>query len=247
MKVNVFFLIVVVVVVSGLLYGAATPVSDIVPGLLHGALVSVPKLTYYRVVVSDGVVGLTALADGRSLIGVNVVERLTELYLNVATKAPNGITRIPAEITPDYINDLVKKCSGNNGLMLVAVDKTLRIVGAVSKHRGELAAFAHTLGGGTSLVHTDFGGKGTATELWRRFLELVEAEFFDVFRVELYVRASNDRAISIYEKAGFSIEGRLPGRILRDDGTLEADLIMGWLNQKATTCSMYSPKVVKGS
>jgi ribosomal protein S18 acetylase RimI-like enzyme len=47
--------------------------------------------------------------------------------------------------------------------------------------------------------------------------------------VELMAREGNSEAIRLYERLGFQIEGRFPGRVRMPDGSTEADIAMGLL------------------
>jgi putative acetyltransferase len=40
-------------------------------------------------------------------------------------------------------------------------------------------------------------------------------------------REGNTDAIRLYERLGFVIEGRFPGRVRLEDGSVEADIAMG--------------------
>jgi putative acetyltransferase len=80
----------------------------------------------------------------------------------------------------------------------------------------------------TVAVHPDFRNRGIARKLFLEFFENIERDFPNIFRVELISRESNRSAILFYEKLGFVKEGRLEKRIKNVDGSLEADIPMGW-------------------
>lgn len=159
----------------------------------------------------------------------NDVSALVQLYKTVASIS-GGIARSADEITEDYISDLVSKAT-MHGLMLVAQANEV-LIGAVSKYRLEPEALSHCFGGGTTLVHPSWGGRGVGTSLWTNFLDTVgsNGRFSDIARVELFVRSSNEAGIKLYKKVGFEEEGRLKRRIVSKKGELEDDIIMGWLN-----------------
>jgi ribosomal protein S18 acetylase RimI-like enzyme len=54
----------------------------------------------------------------------------------------------------------------------------------------------------------------------------------DILRVELIARESNSKAIQLYEKLGFKIEGRFENRISNDNNSFEADIPMAWFPSK---------------
>jgi RimJ/RimL family protein N-acetyltransferase len=71
--------------------------------------------------------------------------------------------------------------------------------------------------------------------LGRRLIErtLEAARAFPLTRVELAVRADNERAIALYRKVGFEVEGRRR-RVLRIDGVYYDDITMALLLDPAT-------------
>jgi ribosomal protein S18 acetylase RimI-like enzyme len=68
--------------------------------------------------------------------------------------------------------------------------------------------------------------RGLGRRLIERTLEAARA--FPLARVELAVRADNDRAIALYRKVGFEVEGRRQ-RAMLVDGVYYDDMIMGLL------------------
>ena len=56
------------------------------------------------------------------------------------------------------------------------------------------------------VVHDDFQDKGVGTRLLQAALDLAD-NWLNLKRVELQVFTDNDRAVHLYEKFGFIIEG----------------------------------------
>ncbi|MCA9567435.1 MAG: GNAT family N-acetyltransferase [Myxococcales bacterium] len=73
-------------------------------------------------------------------------------------------------------------------------------------------------------VHPDAQRRGIGRALMRRILE--EARAAGVHRLELYVRADNDRALALYRSLGFEVESVRRDFIRLADGTLLDDLCM---------------------
>jgi putative acetyltransferase len=103
-------------------------------------------------------------------------------------------------------------------------------VAEVHACKAGIQVFDHVLGDVTLAIHPDFQGKKVGRTIFTIFLEEVARNRPDVGKVELITRESNHRAIRLYESLGFRIEGRLEMRVRRPDGTLEADIPMGWIN-----------------
>ncbi len=92
-----------------------------------------------------------------------------------------------------------------------------------------IAALAHvrTL---TIVVHPGHTGQGIGTVLLRALLDWARAHN-GVERVELRVRASNEAAIHLYKKCGFSEESRFRKRVKLADGICVDDIGMTWFPQ----------------
>lgn len=69
-------------------------------------------------------------------------------------------------------------------------------------------------------------GQGIGEVLLREAIRWAQGAA-DVEKIELSVRASNLRAIRLYQKLGFAQEGRLRGRVRLPDGSFVDDLTMG--------------------
>jgi putative acetyltransferase len=77
------------------------------------------------------------------------------------------------------------------------------------------------------LVHDDFHGQGVGRALTAAILDLGD-KYFGLIRIQLEVNFDNARAIALYEKFGFVVEGRLKGNILRDGEYIDS-FVMGRL------------------
>ena len=76
----------------------------------------------------------------------------------------------------------------------------------------------------TLTVHEQHQGKGVGTSLLRALLRTAY-DYVGLERVQLTVFVDNRRAISLYTRAGFFVEGRLRSFVRREDGMVDA-LIM---------------------
>lgn len=56
-------------------------------------------------------------------------------------------------------------------------------------------------------IHPDYAGKGFGAEMFKEIIELAQKR--GVLRIELSAAATNEKAISLYEKMGFQKEGIL--------------------------------------
>lgn len=74
-------------------------------------------------------------------------------------------------------------------------------------------------------VHEDWQGKGVGEALSREVLRLADEEL-GLVRIELQVHSDNARAIGLYGKLGFQVEGRLRANILSHGRYLDS-FVMG--------------------
>ena len=63
-------------------------------------------------------------------------------------------------------------------------------------------------------VHSDYQGRGVGDALMRALLDIAD-NWLNVFRLELTVFTDNERAISLYRKHGFEVEGTHKAYALR--------------------------------
>ncbi|MBL7980099.1 MAG: GNAT family N-acetyltransferase [Bacteroidetes Order II. Incertae sedis bacterium] len=153
---------------------------------------------------------------------------ILHLYRKVAKK-PGGLARTEQEITTQYIrHNLIQ--AQQSGIGLVVTHNLKQIVGEIHCYRLEPLVFQHVLSELTIAVDPEFQGQGIGKALFQTLLKHVEANFTDVFRVELIARESNIKAIRFYQQLGFVIEGKMRGRILNHHHQLEADVMMAWFN-----------------
>ncbi|WP_406661007.1 GNAT family N-acetyltransferase [Methanolobus sp. ZRKC3] len=155
--------------------------------------------------------------------------RILSLYKEVATHS-GGILRKAHEITGEYVDKFMNN-SLADGIILVAEDTdTRQIVAELHTRRPGVAVFSHVLGHLTIVVHPSFQRKGIGKGLFTALFEEIKQNYPHILRVELVAKEGNSGAVEFYKKLGFVEEGRMEKRILRDDGTFEADIPMAWFN-----------------
>jgi putative acetyltransferase len=79
------------------------------------------------------------------------------------------------------------------------------------------------------VVHPGRTGRGVGTALMEHLLGWARARP-ELRKVELNVRATNARAVALYEKHGFVEEGRRRGRVMTVDGAFVDDVLMAWFS-----------------
>jgi RimJ/RimL family protein N-acetyltransferase len=124
------------------------------------------------------------------------------------------------EACEQKINELTKR-----GRYIVA-ENDGKIVGHAFLEPMTLQATSHVFRL-TIVVHPGFVGRQIGTALMRELMDWAR-QTPTVGKVELLVRATNQRAIHLYAKLGFIEEGRFRDRVRLPDGRLVDELAMAW-------------------
>ncbi len=84
----------------------------------------------------------------------------------------------------------------------------------------------------TIVVHPGHTDRGVGEMMLRDLLDWASGDA-RVGKIELNVRAGNERAQRLYRKLGFVEEARFRRRVLRGDGKYEDDIGMAWFPEPA--------------
>lgn len=107
------------------------------------------------------------------------------------------------------------------GLRIV-VERGDQVTGYLTIVPGETMALSRT-GDLQLIVDQEVRGRGIGAELMRNALAWADGGALD--RLEVFVRATNQRAISLYKRFGFVEEGVLRQRIRLPDGSRVDDIV----------------------
>jgi RimJ/RimL family protein N-acetyltransferase len=113
----------------------------------------------------------------------------------------------------------------------IVAEKEGRIAGHALLDPMPLEAISHVFKL-TIVVHPEFTGQGIGTALMIELLDWAKRSP-KVRKIELLVRATNERAVHLYSKLGFIEEGRFKKRICLPDGNFIDDLAMAWFREPA--------------
>jgi putative acetyltransferase len=139
--------------------------------------------------------------------------------------APGGLAREPDEIGLGWIEQVLAQAL-IAGVAVSAWDDGV-LAGELHAPRMAPRQFAHVLSDLTVAVHPDRQGQGVGRRLFEALFAEAARLTPKVERIELMVREGNTGAIRLYERMGFTVDGRFEGRVRLSDGTVEADLAMG--------------------
>lgn len=106
--------------------------------------------------------------------------------------------------TPDEVRAYWEQPTSQNNIVLIAFDDDDQAIGWVNIDPGNLEIFRHVAGLGMGILPAH-RGKGLGTRLMNVAMDA--AWDLGIERIELRVYASNIRAIKLYEKVGFVLEG----------------------------------------
>ncbi|MCI0438437.1 MAG: GNAT family N-acetyltransferase [Chloroflexi bacterium] len=120
-------------------------------------------------------------------------------------------------VSLDRRKEWLEKLTPDDYMLVAEVDG--RVVGNIdlTRRRNRLSHVGHL---GMS-VHDDFQNQGIGTALMRAILDIAD-NWLNIKRVELDVFTDNARAIHLYEKFGFVIEGTLKALAFRDGEYVDA-------------------------
>lgn len=111
-----------------------------------------------------------------------------------------------------------------NGYMYTAVERNGEVVGIARILRGELEMKKHT-GNFRTWIHPDSQGLGIGKEIMKYTLRWGKEN--NLHKLWLTVFSGNEKAASVYLKAGFVTEGRQKDQVLID-GRYEDEIFMAY-------------------
>lgn len=157
-------------------------------------------------------------------------DKIFSLYQKVASQSV-GLARSGEEITEQYVQNFMRH-SSQSGIELIVEDPNNRsqVIAEIHCYKLVPKVFTHVLSELTIAVDPDFQGKGIGKMIFSQLLDFIKINRHDVLRVELISRESNLKAITLYQKLGFKIEGKFEKRIQNNHGQFEADIPMAWFN-----------------
>lgn len=129
----------------------------------------------------------------------------------------------PSELTIENVINTITSAKNGNGLYLVA-EFDGKIVGHAFLEIQHLQSLRHVA---DLNIAVDLGwqNQGIGTRLLKQIIEWAK-ESAMLRKIQLNVRATNSKAISLYKKLGFEEEGKLKDQVKVKDGYID-DIIMG--------------------
>ncbi len=134
----------------------------------------------------------------------------------IVHEADNGIIRGPGEnmTLEEQRAYVAASLASDNSVMLIAVLPSGEVIGLSGFHGGKRRAVRHTGGFGISINH-DWRNKGVGTAIIQHLIAWAKQGGI-IKRIELEVMTHNTRALHVYEKLGFKIEGKKVASIYKE-------------------------------
>lgn len=131
------------------------------------------------------------------------------LWKMFSTLSKESVSNLLPPFTRERVEGWTRNINYNEVLAIVAVieeDGKQRIIGSASLKFYPQEALKHKAELGLS-VHDDYQNMGIGTALLQHILDVARRKRLS--KVWLHVSTDNNRAIHVYKKAGFNIEGKL--------------------------------------
>lgn len=149
-------------------------------------------------------------------------------YLKTVNAQTRFLVKEPEEITLTHEDEcrFIQNQNDSESSMMLVGFLDGEHVGNCSLMGNDPIRYQHRVGLGIAL-YQKYTGKGLGKIMIERVCNIAKEHGFE--QIELEVVADNQRAISLYEKMGFEIFGRLPNNMKYKDGTY-ADVY--WMMKK---------------
>jgi RimJ/RimL family protein N-acetyltransferase len=145
-------------------------------------------------------------------------------------RTPGLLISRPEELRRESFAALIEKLTDGVGCYFVAEENGAS-VGHALLNPMDLTALAHVFRL-TIVIHPGQNGRGIGTALMQAVCNWA-THTPRVHKVELLVRSTNERALSLYRKFCFVEEGRLRERIRLPDGSFVDEISMAWFPSRS--------------
>lgn len=142
-------------------------------------------------------------------------------------RTPGLLVSQPGEIPVEAFRSLIEELEPRGSYQVVELEGRIVAHGYLEPLGLSRLAHIYRL---TIVVYPDWRGRGIGTTLLTSLMDWAR-EQPDLVKVELLVRATNERARHLYRKFGFFEEGRLTRRIRLDATTYIDDICMAWFRE----------------
>lgn len=158
-----------------------------------------------------------AIPDDAEQINMIKKDIIAERYFMLREPFEANYTK---EKTAEEIHDFTK----NDASLYIVAEHDSKVVGELDFVNGSLFRTKHC-GSFTVFISKDFRDSGVGTHLINALIKWAERDPL-IEKITLNAFSINTRAIKLYEKCGFMIEGYCPKDMKLDDGTYIDSVLM---------------------
>lgn len=147
------------------------------------------------------------------------------IFLNIVSDETNFLLSSSKERNLDIEKEakIIRNIKREKKSSMFIAEFEERIIGSCGLHFSKTPRISHRADFGISILK-DFWGKGIATRLTENIIN--HAKIIGLKKIELTVRVDNERAIKLYNKFSFEIEGEIKNYFYLNDKYYNA-YIMG--------------------
>ncbi|MEZ4669450.1 MAG: GNAT family protein [Anaerolineae bacterium] len=149
-------------------------------------------------------------------------EQMVEHMRRLSIEPNNGIVRSGLDEVMSVEEErttLQELETSDNSILVVAVTPDNHVIGVAGFMGGKRRAMRHTGSLGIG-IDKDWRNKGVGTAMMKYIVDWAR-ETGIITRIELEVNTNNERAVHVYEKTGFEIEGCKKRALLKDGQYLD--------------------------
>ncbi|WP_144555760.1 GNAT family N-acetyltransferase [Bacillus sp. X1(2014)] len=156
-------------------------------------------------------------------------KNLSEVRLQIDGETEN-LDREKGEAFIDELGfkRIIKEDTESNSNLFLVVEVNDRIVGFSRCEGSKLKRFAHKVEFGVCILK-EFWGYAIGRNLLQESIQWADSN--GIKKISLAVLETNDKAIMLYEKLGFEVEGILKKDKILSDGNYYNTILMGRLNE----------------
>lgn len=175
------------------------------------------------------------LKDGREVLirfGQPGDGQLTYDFMLELGESTDRMLTHPGDMrTPDEYESSIGKIATGSFYSLCAIDpETSKLVGNAAFFTGARVKISHVAGLAMGVL-PEWQGLGLGVWLLNRSIEDMRKNP-KIYRLDLIVMDGNDHAKTMYERAGFEVEGHRKGAVRQPDGTFDGETMMGmWVGE----------------
>lgn len=169
-----------------------------------------PKFSDLSELGSDSLTKRITLIDGTNiLLRPEVESDLEPLWEMFSSLSSETLRYLPIPFTRERVEGWIENIDYDRALPILGVvshEDGERVVTSATLSFSDISAYKHKAEFGIT-VHDDYQDRGLGTQLTRHMIDVARQK--GLKKITLNVLVDNNRAIYVYQKCGFKVEGKL--------------------------------------